>query len=57
MADAQVNLATHRAQVSHDPALTPQALAQIVTDLGYPATVIADRAPPRTRPRPCAARP
>ena len=46
VADAQVNLATHRAQVSHDPALTPQALAQIVTDLGYPATVIADRAPP-----------
>ena len=43
---AQVNLATHRAQVTHDPALTPDALARIVTDLGYPATVIIDRAPP-----------
>ncbi|ODT59987.1 MULTISPECIES: heavy metal translocating P-type ATPase [Paracoccus] len=47
VAEAQVNLATHRAQITHAPDLTPQALARIVTDLGYPATVADDRpAPP-----------
>ncbi|MBM3606136.1 MAG: copper-translocating P-type ATPase [Alphaproteobacteria bacterium] len=39
IAEAQVNLATHRAQVTHAPNLTPEALARIVTDLGYPARV------------------
>ncbi|TJZ90468.1 copper-translocating P-type ATPase [Paracoccus gahaiensis] len=48
VAEAQVNLATHRARVTHAPGLTPQALARIVTDLGYPATVMQDgpAAPP-----------
>ncbi|WP_410218212.1 heavy metal translocating P-type ATPase [Paracoccus sp. (in: a-proteobacteria)] len=40
VAEAQVNLATHRAEVIHAPSLTPEALAQAVTALGYPAQVI-----------------
>nr|WP_111302006.1 heavy metal translocating P-type ATPase [Paracoccus saliphilus] len=39
VAEAQVNLATHRAQVTHAPNLMPEALARIVTDLGYPTQV------------------
>ncbi|CAM3441377.1 heavy metal translocating P-type ATPase [Paracoccus nototheniae] len=42
VADAQVNLATGRALVTHAPGLTPHALARIVSDLGYPSTVLTD---------------
>lgn len=49
VAEAQVNLALHQAQVTHAPSLTPEALARIVTDLGYPAQVMRDgpAAPPK----------
>ncbi|WP_265499350.1 heavy metal translocating P-type ATPase [Paracoccus beibuensis] len=39
VAQAQVNLATHRAEVTHAPGLSPEALAQAITHLGYPAKV------------------
>lgn len=48
VASAQVNLATKQAQVTHAPNLGPQAVARIVTDLGYPATVLDDGAKPDT---------
>jgi len=50
VASAQVNLATQQAQITHTPALSAQALAQVVTDTGYPATVIEPDAAP-TAPR------
>ncbi|MBU2957100.1 heavy metal translocating P-type ATPase [Paracoccus sp. 1_MG-2023] len=44
IAEAQVNLATHQAVITHAPSLDPAALAGIVTDLGYPARPAADHA-------------
>lgn len=42
VAAAEVDYDTARATAQHDPARTsPQALADAVTELGYPATVSA----------------
>ena len=42
IAEAEVNLATHQAQITHAPSLDPARLARIVTDLGYPARPLAE---------------
>ncbi|WP_282603582.1 heavy metal translocating P-type ATPase [Paracoccus sp. PARArs4] len=46
IAEAQVNLATHEARITHAPSLDPAALAGIVGDLGYQARPRADAAAP-----------
>ncbi|MEE2859745.1 MAG: heavy metal translocating P-type ATPase [Pseudomonadota bacterium] len=45
VAEAQVNLATHQAQVMHAPGLLPDTLARLVTEMGYPARVAAPDRP------------
>ena len=42
VASAQVNLATGQAQVVHAPNLEPRAVARLVSELGYSASVITD---------------
>ncbi|MBK4214672.1 cadmium-translocating P-type ATPase [Paracoccus caeni] len=37
IAKAEVNLVAQTAEITHSPAVTPQALAEVVTKLGYPA--------------------
>ncbi|RJL05398.1 copper-translocating P-type ATPase [Paracoccus aestuarii] len=45
VAEAEVNLASHQARITHAPGLAPTDLARICDDLGYPARVAGGDAP------------